>query len=118
MWSSRTVDTARVLQGGGGTVLSSTRPEEDRMTATTLRSPVDRFVAGIADPNAADPDAFAEDAVLDATTPGWRHTVRGRRGIAATFADWFADPATFETIDRTPIPGGELVEFTPAWTET
>lgn len=78
---------------------------------------IDRFLAGVTDPAAADPDVLAEDVVYDATTPGWRETVRGRRAVSALLSGWFADPGTFEALTRTAIPGGELVEFTLNWVE-
>jgi hypothetical protein len=60
---------------------------------------------------------FAEDAVLDATVPHWRFTVRGASSIEDTLAGWFADPGQFESITRSPVPGGELVRFVLTWEE-
>lgn len=61
--------------------------------------------------------AFADDVVLDATVPNWRMSVSGAEAVLETFAGWFADPGQFEEIRRTPVRGGEVVEFTLAWEE-
>ena len=60
---------------------------------------------------------LADDVVLDATVPNWRFTCRGADRVRDQFADWYADPAQFESLVRTPIPGGELVEFLLTWEE-
>jgi hypothetical protein len=60
---------------------------------------------------------FAEDAVLDATVPGWRLTRRGSDAIREQMSGWYADPGRFEDLERAPIPGGELVRFLLTWTE-
>lgn len=78
---------------------------------------IDRFLAGLVDPAAQTRDVYTDDAVLDATVPHWRFKQRGARAFAAQVAHWFADPATFEEITRTPLPDGELVELTIAWVE-
>jgi hypothetical protein len=62
-------------------------------------------------------DALAADVVLDATVPNWRFTARGAEEVRGHFARWYADPGEFESLTRTPIPGGELVEFVLTWTE-
>lgn len=62
-------------------------------------------------------DAYAEDAVLDATVPGWRFQQEGTRAVRAQLGDWYADPGVFEELSRTPLPDGELVTFTLSWTE-
>ena len=43
--------------------------------------------------------------------------VAAEAGFAAQVAHWYRDPAQFEELVRVPIPGGELVELTLAWTE-
>ncbi len=40
----------------------------------------------------------------------------GRRS-APSSPDWYADPGQFLDLERTAIPGGELVEFTLTWME-
>jgi len=86
-------------------------------TQTSSLTAVDRFVAAIEAGVRIDGDIFAADAVVDATVPNWRWTIRGAAAIADTFAGWFADPGAFETVRRTPLPDGELLEFTLAWRE-
>ena len=60
---------------------------------------------------------FADEAVLDATVPNWRFVVTGADAIREQLSHWFADPGTFEAITRTPIEGGELVDFVLTWEE-
>ena len=60
---------------------------------------------------------FEDDAVLDATVPNWRWTTRGAPAVQAELARWYADPGSFQDLRRTPIAGGELVEFTLTWEE-
>jgi hypothetical protein len=62
-------------------------------------------------------EVFTEQAVVDATVPNWRFTIRGEAAIKEEFARWFADPGRFEELRRTPLPNGELVEFVLAWEE-
>jgi hypothetical protein len=78
--------------------------------------PVDALLAGIE--AAAIPEGvFCDDAVLDATVPNWRFTTRGADGIRAELSRWYADPGTFGDVRRTPLPDGELVEFSLTWHE-
>lgn len=62
-------------------------------------------------------DAFAEDAVMQATVPGWRFSVHGAAPVRAQLAEWFASPGTFEELRRTFLPAGEVVEFLRTWDE-
>ena len=87
------------------------------MTDTATRTAVDRFVAAIEAGVRVEDGVFAADAVVDATVPNWRWTIRGATAIADTFAGWFADPGTFESVQRAPLPAGELLEFTLTWQE-
>ena len=73
--------------------------------------PVDAFLDAVTRATIPDTDAWAPDAVLDATVPNWRFSVRGAAGIRDQLAQWFSDPAQFETLERTPLPDGELVEY-------
>ena len=82
----------------------------------TKSSPIDDLVAGIADA-AIPPRVFHDRAVLDATVPNWRYQVRGAGAVHAELAKWYADPGRFQALHRTPMPDGELVEFTLCWTE-
>ena len=87
------------------------------MTETATLTAVDRFVAAIEAGVRVDAGVFAPDAVVDATVPNWRWTIRGATAIADTFAGWFADPGAFEAVQRIPLPDGELLEFTLTWQE-
>lgn len=52
---------------------------------------------------------------LDATMPNWRFSVRGDAAVWAELSRWYADAGSFEELKRTPLPTGELVEFTFGW---
>ena len=54
---------------------------------------IDKFLDAVAAGDGIPDDVYADDAVLDATVPGWRFSARGGPAIAATYASWFADPA-------------------------
>lgn len=84
---------------------------------TVTPSSVDRFLAAVAGGRRVEPGTFDPSAVLDATVPNWRFSVTGGDAVAATFAGWYQDPATFEELRRLPLPGGELVEFSLSWEE-
>lgn len=60
---------------------------------------------------------FDEDALLDATVPNWRFSVRGGPAVRTELGRWYADVGHFEKVSRTPLPEGELVEFTLTWEE-
>jgi len=87
------------------------------MTQTQTLTAVDRFTAAIEAGARVEPGVFAADAVVDATVPNWRWTIRGAEAIREIFAGWFADPGHFESLRRSPLPDGELLEFTLAWQE-
>jgi hypothetical protein len=87
--------------------------QSDQSVAASV---VDRFLAGVESGDMA-PDVFADDAALDATVPNWRFGVRGGEAVRSELARWYADPGRFLDLHRTPIPTGELVEFTLSWTE-
>jgi hypothetical protein len=86
------------------------------MTSRANTTAIDRLLAGI-EAGSIPADVFSEDAVLDATVPNWRLTVRGGAAVRQQLGGWYADPGRFEAVQRTPIPGGELVELTLTWTE-
>ena len=44
-------------------------------------------------------------------------TVNETSAIQAELSRWFADPGRFEHLRRSPLPDGELVEFTLTWEE-
>jgi hypothetical protein len=84
---------------------------------STQRGPIDELVVAIEVADLEGADVFADDAVLDATVPNWRFTVRGGPWVRAQLASWFADPGRFDELRRTPLPDGELVEFVLSWEE-
>ncbi len=77
---------------------------------------IDSLLAGI-EAGAVPPGVFDDDAVLDATVPNWRFTTRGAPAVQTELSRWYADPGSFRELRRTPIGGGELVEFTLTWEE-
>jgi len=80
-------------------------------------NPVDRFLTAITTATIPTADAWAPDAVVDATVPHWRMHLTGSAQIANTFAGWYADPGAFEELVRVPLPDGELVRFLLTWVE-
>ncbi len=78
---------------------------------------VDRLLAAIAGGDGVPADLFSVDALLDATVPGWRFTVRGRAAIAGQYRGWFAHSATFEELERLPFDGGEVLAYLLTWSE-
>jgi hypothetical protein len=78
---------------------------------------VDAFLSAVEHATIGSCTAWAPEAVLDATTPGWRFRTRGPAAIRAEYAEWFADPGRFEELRRIPIPGGEVVQYLLTWTE-
>jgi len=79
--------------------------------------PVERFYQAVEQGRTIDPATFTDDVVFDATVPGWRYHKHGARPVAQELGRWFADPGRFEEMRRTPLPNGELVEFTLSWHE-
>ncbi|HXQ60168.1 MAG TPA: hypothetical protein VN799_08710 [Acidimicrobiales bacterium] len=78
---------------------------------------IDRFCAGITAATVGHADVFCPDVVLDATVPNWHFVRRGRQAVQAELSGWFGDPGRFDTLRRTPLPDGELVQFDLAWEE-
>jgi len=78
---------------------------------------IDRFCAAIAAARVDEADVFCEDVVLDATVPHWHFVRRGQAAARAELSGWYADPGRFDTLRRTPLPDGELVQFDLAWEE-
>ena len=60
---------------------------------------------------------FADDAVLDATVPNWRFGRVGGAAVSAELSSWFSVAGRFESLVRTPLPDGELIEFVLTWEE-
>ena len=78
---------------------------------------IDEFTVAIEQATMASAAVFCDDVVLDATVPNWRFTVRGADAVRTELARWYGAPGRFESLHRTPLPDGELVEFTFAWDE-
>jgi hypothetical protein len=79
--------------------------------------PVDQLLEAISTATIAGCDAWADDAVLDATVPGWRFTCQGPAAIRVEYGKWFADVGHFETVRRESFAGGEVVEYLLVWEE-
>lgn len=60
---------------------------------------------------------YAEEAVFDATVPGWRFQQHGQAAVRRQLAGWYDHPGQFEELSRVPVPGGEVVTFTLTWRE-
>ncbi len=86
------------------------------MPSDTTTGAIDQLLAGVVSGDIPE-GIFADDAVLDATVPNWRFAIRGGGAIRDQLSQWYADSGQFESLQRTPILGGELVEFTLTWTE-
>jgi hypothetical protein len=91
--------------------------KENSMPDLESGNPLDRFLGAIEGAAMAGCDALSSDVTLDATVPNWRFTVNGDAAVRAELGRWYADPGTFEELKRTPLPTGELVEFTLRWEE-
>jgi hypothetical protein len=79
--------------------------------------PIDRLLSAIGAGGPVPAGLFSDDAVLDATVPNWRFTRHGERAVREELSGWYRDPGRFEAVLRTPLPGGELVEFNLTWEE-
>lgn len=80
-------------------------------------TPVDRFLDAVQTAGFADTDAFADGALSDTTVPNWRLQIHGASELRAQYAKWFDHPAELSEVRRTPLPDGELLEYTRAWTQ-
>jgi hypothetical protein len=80
-------------------------------------NPIDTFLDAVEAATITACDAWAPDAVVDATVPNWRFDMRGVAAIRTEYARWFAYPGRFEELRREPRPGGELVEYLLTWEE-
>ena len=77
---------------------------------TSTTTVIDRFLE-VVQTGRVTPDLYADDARLDATTPGWRFQANGPVQIAAEYQGWFAAPSVLETVERLPFEGGEVVRY-------
>lgn len=82
-----------------------------------MTTATDRFLEAVRTAGFAATDVFAEDATTDSTVPNWRLQVHGGDAVRAQYAKWFDHPAQLSEVRRTPLPDGELIEYTRAWTE-
>jgi hypothetical protein len=79
--------------------------------------PIDEFLAAVQTAGIEGCQAWAGDAVVDATIPHWRMQVRGSDAIRKLFSGWYADAGRYDEFRRLPLPDGELVEFLLTWSE-
>src|ERR1700681_2617494 len=86
-------------------------------SSTSVSSSADRFCHAIGAATLRTADAFCPDVILDATVPNWHFVRRGRDVVRDQPSYWFADPGRFDSLRRTPLPDGELVEFELGWVE-
>jgi hypothetical protein len=87
------------------------------MLTITTPTILDRFLDAVRCGAGIPADLLAAGAELDATVPGWRLRRSGAEAVAAQYSQWFADPATFEELDRQAFPGGAVVTYLLAWEE-
>jgi hypothetical protein len=84
----------------------------------TVSDTVSRWLDAVVAGQGIPQDLFTDDAVLDATIPGFRFAQHGPEHVAGQMTSWFADPGAFAHLLRTPLPGGaELVRFVLTWHE-
>ena len=83
----------------------------------TDTDPISRYLTAIESATIPACDNLAPDVTLDATVPNWRFCVRGAEAVRQELARWYADAGSFEDLVRTPVPSGEVVEFTLRWVE-
>lgn len=83
----------------------------------TTTDPISEYLTAIENATMAECRALAPDMTLDATVPEWRFTVRGDAAVRQELARWYASPGSFEDLNRTVTPTGELVQFTLRWVE-
>ena len=97
---------------------TQTQTESQTQPPTAMAAPtaIDRFLAAV-EAGAVTPDLYTDDALLDATVPGWRFARRGPGAIAAEYAGWFAAVGRFEELDRIVVTGGEVVTYLLTWEE-
>jgi hypothetical protein len=79
--------------------------------------PIAEFLKAVESAAMPEADVYTEDAVLDATVPNWRLHAVGSEAIRAEYANWFSEPATFATLERIPVPDGELVIYEHEWVQ-
>jgi hypothetical protein len=85
--------------------------------STTTGTSIDRFLEAVTSGSGIPTDVYTDDATLDATVPNWRFGRVGSQAIATEYARWFADPAAFDELRRTPTSDGEVVTYLLTWTD-
>lgn len=109
-------DHCRKSADTGAMTTTTTTTTTAPATARATPSVVDRLLDAIATGRGGDVAAlYAENAVLDATVPGWRFRRRGAPAVATEYASWFTSPARFEELDRLPVEDGEIVTYLLTW---
>jgi hypothetical protein len=98
-------------------MLMMTNPKEATMTDSSTPGPIEQYLAAIKGAEMGSCEALAPEVLLDATVPNWRFSLRGDTGVRAELSRWYAEPGSFEELRRTPLPTGELIEFTLRWEE-
>ncbi len=73
--------------------------------------PISDFLKAVEAAAIEQTDVYSDDAVLDATVPDWRFRLVGPEAIKAEYSKWFSDPATFVSLERIPVPDGEIVIY-------
>ncbi len=87
------------------------------MSEADSKDPVGRYLEAIEGATIASCEALSANMVLDATVPNWHFTVSGETSVRGELGRWYAHQGRFEELRRTPLPNGELVEFTLSWAE-
>ena len=82
-----------------------------------MTDPVSDLVRDIAAGTGIGDSVYADTVHLDATVPGWRFHRDGAQAAREALHGWYADPGSYQELQRTPLPGGELVTFTLVWEE-
>src|SRR5580692_7419988 len=98
-------------------VMMTRNHKEATMSDSPRPGPVEQYLAAIEGATMGSCEALAPDVLLDATVPNWRFSVQGEAGVRAELSRWYADSGGFEELKRTPLPTGELIEFTLRWEE-
>jgi hypothetical protein len=87
------------------------------MAKSADTGPIDRYLVAIERGDMPSCDVLSPEVELDATVPNWRFTLVGDQAVRGELARWYADAGTFEELQRTPLPSGEVVQFTLRWEE-
>lgn len=82
-----------------------------------MSDPVSTLISDIASGTGIGGEVYAPDVAFDATVPNWRFQLSGADAVRDKLSSWYADPGEFSSLDRLPVPDGELVTFTLHWSE-